>query len=176
MADMEEAWRPIVGLEAYYSVSSLGRIRRDGGNKGARIGRILKLWTHPRGYVYVRLCVNRAYSGHTIHSLVAAAFIGPRPDGHEVNHINGDKTDNRAANLEYVTPQENKAHSWNVIQHRPRRQRGSEHPRSRLTEADVLEMRRLAAEGVTRAEIGRRYGVYASGVSDIVNRRTWTHI
>ncbi len=44
---------------------------------------------------------------HTIHSLVAEAFLGPRPKGYDIDHISGDKTDNRLCNLEYVTHKEN---------------------------------------------------------------------
>ncbi len=44
---------------------------------------------------------------HTVHSLIAEAFLGPRPEGYDIDHISGDKTDNRPCNLEYVTHKEN---------------------------------------------------------------------
>jgi ribosomal protein S25 len=46
-----------------------------------------------------------------IHQLVTAAFLGPCPEGKQVNHKNGNKRDNRVENLEYLTPDENKAHA-----------------------------------------------------------------
>jgi hypothetical protein len=53
---------------------------------------------------------------------------------------------------------------------------GSKNPNSVLTEADVLRMRDLAAQGTSTKELVRMYGVAAATISRIVNRRTWSHI
>lgn len=106
-----EQWRPVVGYESSYEVSDMGRVRSldrtvtfpDGRRRTAR-GRLLKPGHVPRGHRYVNL--GRGNSQY-VHQLVAAAFLGPRPDGHEVCHNNGDPTDNRAPNLRYDTRQAN---------------------------------------------------------------------
>lgn len=51
--------------------------------------------------------VNVEGKTRTVHSLVAEAFLGPRPKGYDIDHISGDKTDNRLCNIEYVTHMEN---------------------------------------------------------------------
>lgn len=108
-----EEWRPVVGYEAAYEVSSLGRVRsldRRVGAGGGRTrlsgGRVLSPYAGDH-YVKVRLKVDGAGSTKNVHSLVAAAFLGPRPDGTEVCHINGDGHDNRASNLRYDTHRAN---------------------------------------------------------------------
>lgn len=94
-------WRPVKGYEDKYEVSSAGEIR----NK--KRGNILKASTCTTGYKFVKLG-GRAFM---VHRLVAEVFH-PRPENKPwVNHINGVKTDNRAENLEWVTPFENRLHA-----------------------------------------------------------------
>lgn len=109
-----ELWIPVGGYEARYSVSNLGRVRRESGGQGARAGRYLRPNRTPQGYVQVTLYDGTGRAGSknfTVHSLVAAAFLPPRPEGMEPNHINGIKNDNRADNLEWLTHAENANHA-----------------------------------------------------------------
>jgi hypothetical protein len=96
-------WRPVVGYEGLYEVSDQGQIR------SLRLGRILR--THPAtagGYPQLHLRDHNSVKKHlNVHPLVATAFHGPRPDGHECRHLNGDPTDNRAVNLCWGTAAEN---------------------------------------------------------------------
>jgi hypothetical protein len=80
-----------------------------------------------------------------VHHLVAEAFIGPMPPGQEVNHVDADKANNRAENLEYQTPSGNIFHAYRSGAKRP--VVGVRHPSAVLTEGDVLEIRRLHALG-----------------------------
>lgn len=98
-----EEWRPVVDWEERYEVSNLGRVRR------LATGRIMRFARHVAGYSNVGL--SPGVNTRTVHRLVGEAFLGPRPSGHQINHKNGDKTDNRLENLEYVTPSENVRHS-----------------------------------------------------------------
>lgn len=105
----DEEWRAIVGYEGAYEVSNLGRVRSldrrvhsGRGRERMSKGRTLSLWSGDH-YVKVRLKLNGTGSTRNVHALVAAAFLGPRPDGLEVCHNNGQHHDNRAANLRYDT-------------------------------------------------------------------------
>ena len=108
-----EFWRPIVGYEGLYEVSNAGRVRRVGNGHGVRLGRILRAAVGSHGYLTVAL-----YRGDSrprsvmVHGVVAAAWLGPRPEHHEVNHRNGQKTDNDLRNLEYVTASGNRRHAY----------------------------------------------------------------
>ncbi len=183
-----EEWRPVPGYEGWYSVSSLGRVRRDAATSGARVGRPLAPKTNHGGYYYVTLSCRQQWKHHQIHRLVAAAFIGPCPTGRQVNHRNAVKTDNRALNLEYVTGDENMAHA---VRHglllsgdrhparlRPETMaRGSTNGNSRLTAEAVAEIRSLHAAGLsTVAELAARYNVVYQTVAYVVQRKTWRHM
>lgn len=106
-----EIWRPVVGYEGLYEVSNTGRVRSlyDGRWQRCRI-KELKPGAHEDGYLLVSLYKDSERKIHTVHSLVMAAFVGPRPEGLQINHIDEDKTNNRVENLEYCTCRENNNH------------------------------------------------------------------
>lgn len=120
---MNEVWRDVVQYPTLYEVSNLGRVRskdrfvskvRSNGrpyNQHCR-GRLLTLYTDPKfGYVYVWLQVQPKPRNCTVHRLVAEAFL-PNPDNKpQVNHIDGNKTNNNLANLEWATAAENNNHA-----------------------------------------------------------------
>jgi hypothetical protein len=89
-------------------VSDIGRVRRVAGGPGAVAGRILKTRIGPKGYRLVSLCVQGKKHHRTVHSLVAGAFLGSRPPGHEVCHSDSDSLNNCSGNLRYDTPSGNK--------------------------------------------------------------------
>lgn len=101
-----EQWRPVVGYEGLYEVSDQGRMR------SLRLGRTLTVPPNLSGY---RQTTIRDADGRRdnakLHILVATAFHGPRPDGHQCRHLNGDKLDNRAINLAWGTAAENQQDS-----------------------------------------------------------------
>jgi hypothetical protein len=103
-----EEWRPIVGWEGVYSVSNLGRVRRDNTRQ------ILKQAKTPHGYLRINLKYKSLNKMLFISNIVASAFIGPKPKGLQVNHIDGVKSNNRLENLEYVTDKANKQHAVRI--------------------------------------------------------------
>lgn len=119
-----EEWRPVIGWEDLYEVSSLGRLRRVRATKGSGTphpaGFILLASRDPtnptinldtRYYPRVILCGHGRRRPVNVHTLVARAFLGEPPPGHVVNHMDGRKANNRVTNLEWVTQAENNRHA-----------------------------------------------------------------
>lgn len=102
---MEEQWAAVVDYEGLYEVSDAGRVRSIA-RPGTR-GGILRGEVHPDGYPSVKLSKGGRKKHLTVHVLVATAFRGPRPDGQECRHLNGDPSDNRLENLAWGTSAEN---------------------------------------------------------------------
>lgn len=162
-----EMWLPSRLLGPGYEVSDKGRGRSLSYRQTGKIG-ILK---QNRSAIYPRL--GRTGAMFSTHVLIADAFIGKRPEGLEVNHKDGDKTNNRKDNLEYCTPKENIRHSF---EHGlAPNQKGSRNPGSKLTEEDVIEIRKL--KGVmSHREIGIIFGVCQPTITCIINRKFWRHV
>jgi hypothetical protein len=172
----EEQWRAVVGFEGTFSVSDHGRVRRDARAMGTQPGRILK-GSLSKGYPLVNLRHRRSYARVSVHSLVMAAFIGPRLPGLEVNHKNGINTDNRIENLEYVTRSGNVIHAYSTGLNRGRVRNlvGELNGMAVLTEADVCQIRAALSRGVRQRALVRQYGVCPTTISMIARGKTWRH-
>ena len=101
----EEIWKPVVGYEGLYEVSSEGRVRSLNYKRQYRIQVLVQ--NYSRKYPYVILCKDGKIKTRLVHLLVWEAFNGTIPKGMQVNHINEIKTDNRLENLNLMTPKEN---------------------------------------------------------------------
>lgn len=99
-----EVWKDIEGYEGLYQVSSWGRVKR------LNTGRILKGRKNTNSYLTVGLCKNGEQKDYLIHRLVAQAFIPNPHNKPQVNHIDENKENNHAENLEWVTAKENNNH------------------------------------------------------------------
>jgi len=148
----EEIWLPVCGYEGSYEVSNHGRLRSLTGYLHRPVGNILKGSICPKGYI--RFCLGKrpSYKKFYLHRLVIRAFQGKLPTGKQVNHIDGNKLNNRNDNLEYVTHLQN-------IQHA--RENGlydnAERRKWKLTPARVREIRSLIASKHTLVEIQGRF-------------------
>lgn len=164
---MVELWRRVPGMENY-EVSNGGRVR------SVRNRRPRKLGTAPNGYAVVTLAyrhLGRRSKTFSVHTLVARTFLGERPDGHDVNHIDGNKINNAVTNLEYVTRSENQKHAVRMGLSTVRR--GEACPTSKLTRGQVSEIRDLAGT-VRQREVAQMFGISQSQVSRIQSRKRWT--
>lgn len=173
---MSEQWRPVVGYEGRYEVSDAGRVRRVAGGKGAKTGRIMKLYQTVKGYCMLTLYGGDVKKRVYVHRLVLLAFVGRSPDGRNVcNHRNGNKADNRLENLEWCSQKHNIQHAINTLGHRPGNA-GEKSGSAKLTNVDVREIRRLLTADLTKAEIARRFGVAPSTIRNIATGETWANL
>lgn len=178
---MQEIWKTVPGYEGYYDVSSLGRIRshdrstmRVDGKRFSKRGRILSLNLERKGYLSVRLCVERVHTIFKAHRLVALAFLPPASPGQQINHINGVKTDNRPENLEWVSAQENVLHAFASGLCITRQ--GVANGHSILGVESVLESIEMHRAGLSCAHISRHFGVSEGTIRNILKGRSWTHV
>ena len=171
-----EVWKQVKGYDGIYEVSNLGNVRsldriiKWRGCFIVKKGIILKTKIN-RGYPFLGLNKDNVHKNKYIHRLVAEAFI-PNPENKpQVNHINGIKTDNRVENLEWCTRSENQLHAVeNKLNIAPR---GEKHYMAKLTEKDVLEIRKSILNSYELAKI---YNVSHQTISRAKNRQYWKHI
>lgn len=172
MAKSSETWKDIPGYEGRYQVSDHGRVKalprrvRFVSKKGAEAWRLTTEHMCAqnitrKGYVLVHFQVDGVRSFKTVHEIVAAAFIGPRPAGAEINHKDGDKRNNAPSNLEYMTSSENKNHAvqtgLNTQAHRVR----------------ALRACRVVAEYPSMASAARAVGVTVGSIQYAVRKSTF---
>ena len=158
-------------LDGAYEVSDRGDIRRIAEARGATPGRVLHQ-SNKDGYKVVSLSVGGLPRRYYVHRIVAAAFIGPCPEDHIVNHIDGNRANASAVNLEYCSYQENGRHSVGI----GRVPSGERHGRAKLTERDVRTIRAKFANGVRQAQLCTEYGVTPPTMHHIVHGLTWKSV
>lgn len=170
---MAERWLPIRGYTGYYEVSDQGRICRIRPAQGTKPGHILSPGQMRTGYRVVAL--SRSPSDHKMFRvcrLVAKAFHGPPPTGrHQVNHKNGIKNDDRAVNLEWMTPQENTRHRFEVLGGCGHQ--GELHPNAKLNRREVAIIKAMRLAGASCGCIAGQFGISLPGIKQIVSGRTW---
>ena len=168
-----ENWKDIAGYEGYYQVSDLGRVRSlnrmvISGNATRTItGKILKPKINPvNGYHSVMLGMAGRGKYVRIHRLVAQAFIPNLEYKPEVNHINGNKADNRVVNLEWSTHSENHIHRIQVL----KQISGA----AKITQKIADEIRERFANGnITKTALGKEYNLSQQSISLIINHKCW---
>lgn len=167
---MQEIWKDISGYEGYYQISNLGRLKRIKSGRGTTANGVVNGYLNNQGYRRMRLSINDISKCIFAHRLVAEHFI-PNPNNKkEVNHLNGNKDDNRVSNLEWATPSENMKHAFNTG---IRTQRGSCNPRSKLSESQVLS---IYSSSVNNRALSQEYGVNVCTINDIKSGRNWNHL
>lgn len=163
-----ERWLPVDGYEGLYEVSSFGRVRslnREDSAGRARKGRILR-HALDQGYPYINLCRNGIMQNVRIHKLVAAAFLGPRPNNYTVNHIDSNRTNNSVVNLEYLSLGDNIRHASSLAR------------MGKLNKEQVWEIREtfIGYTTITFAEMAEKFGVTQSTISLVVRAKSYVNL
>ena len=144
----------------------------EAGTITGRAGRLIGSITG-EGYVHIR---HKDGSSETAHRVIWEAAMGPIPSDRQINHKNGIKSDNRIANLEVVTPQENIRHAYDTGL---ASNAGPRSPRHVLTEDQVRAIRAMPSSGGSERETARsimavmELPVGETTVRDIRAGRTW---
>src|SRR3990167_276297 len=198
MDNIIEIWGKIFSGD--YEVSNLGNVRRATPGISTFIGRPVRSNYSESGYAQVSFLVDGKQKRFYVHHLVMLAFVGERPPGHVINHIDLNKKNNHLSNLQYITQQENCAHSF-VNQGRKRgpckprpplkgKQIGANHwmkrmpekicrgeqLNSKVTAKQVLNLRLKRFNGKSIKDLGFEFGLSIAQVSRICNYTRWRHI
>lgn len=160
-------WRKIEGWP--YEVSNAGQVRRIGLTRC-----LCPNLDKSTGYLKVHMSdINGAGEATPpIHKLVATAFLGPCPQGLQVNHKDTNKQNNAASNLEYLTQLGNAQHA----KANGRSPRGERNGQAKLTAQQVLEARRLHGEGWNGQQLARKYHITHGAMRDILRGKNWKHL
>lgn len=176
---MVELWKNIEGYEQTYQVSSLGRIkslsRKINGTFGGTYNtkeRILKPPVYSYGYSVVKLYKSGKALRVGVHVLVARAFIS-NPENHPiVNHLDGDKQNNSASNLEWTTQQGNHTHA---AEH-GLKAKGDKHGFAKLTSDKVSQIKRMLINRTPQRQIAKQFNVCQATIKDINRNNTWCDV
>ena len=173
---MNEVWHPVVGYEGLYEVSNQGRVRSvdrwityRNGDKHLHKGRLLSVYTNRGGYLAVKLYKDNKMANWMVHTLVAYAFLGPRPKDMQVRHgVFGQKV-NTPENLSYGTRLENAEDALRD----GTRARGTRQGSNKLTEAQVLEIYNAPRTPGSGRALAKQFGVDPMQISRIRNQKQW---
>ena len=176
---MEEVWKDIEGYEGLYQVSNLGNVK-SWHTHGGKCGALLNTTLNKDGYCIVTLHKESKHKSYLVHRIVAYLFITNVHNKPHINHIDGNKQNNKINNLEWVTPIENYIHAIKndlINQSRITRHRGINHHKTKLNEQQVKEIYKLAIhDNIKMVDIAERYNISPSNVKNIKNKITWKHL
>lgn len=182
---MEENWKNIEGYEGLYQVSNFGRIRgldrvveRKNNNPTTIKGRVKNNQQYVNGYLFVALCKNGIKKPLSVHRLVANSFI-PNPDNKpEVNHKDLNKHNNHVDNLEWCSHSENHIHKnkSGIISPCFINNNGENNGRSKLTEGDVITIKKRMANGEIQKAIASEYYMSPSAINAIAKGKNWKNL
>ena len=162
---MSEIWKDIVGYEGLYQVSNFGRVKSFHRKEPI----ILKPLVTRKGYLRVELYDGTNSQLRLIHRLVIEAF-NPNNTNLQVNHIDGDKSNNKLSNLEWCSGSENIIHALSNGLRVPKS--GEEHWNCKLTDDDVKRIKRDYVKGSSvfgSYALAKQYDVDATTIQKIVN-------
>lgn len=174
MIDIEE-WRSVHGYEGLYEVSSNGRVRSLPRSRLTAVGmqrwpgKELRAFVDDTGYLYVNLSNGSKAKKRAVHSLVLEAFIGPRPDGMQACHRDGNRVNPALENLRWDSV---KANAMDRVTHGTQ-VRGSRSGVARLSDESVRE---ILSRSESSKVLAKEYGVASSTIRAIRIGQNWRHM
>lgn len=140
--------------------------------RGRRDWHRLSPFADKKGYLYVTVRVNGKSPHKSVHSLVALAFHGECPDGHECRHKNGKNDDNRADNVCYGTPKDN---ALDKVSHGTH-QFGASVNGAKLNDSLVLLIKSRVGSGESQRQVAISLGISPATVCCLLKGKTWKHV
>lgn len=183
----EERWVAIPGFPNH-DVSTHGNVRGWVTNSGRRMAEpVLFLPYICRGYRNVKLRHSGGRKAFRVSRAVLLAFCGPCPSGYQAAHLDGVRLHDALANLAWVTPKENASHKkrhgtyltgMDTTPHRypDLRPRGSKHGMAKLTESDVVEIKKRLAAGERRSVLRAEFQAAPTMIDKIAQGCGWSHV
>lgn len=172
-----ETWRPVVGYEGHYEVSSFGRVRSVTRThtvlsrwgrlmQRTRVGRPMPTYEDPNGYAQVRLCKNGKSKTTRVSRMVLTAFVGVPQPGDEAGHRDDNPANNTLCNLEWVSRLQNEVQ-------KTQRGRRPESTAGKLDRNAAVVIRDMRASGFRLQEIAALFNCHFSNVGYICQNKTW---
>lgn len=175
-----ERWKDVPGYEGRYLVSDQGRIKsqegfitRKNGVVCRKPARVMRPGSGKSQYQSLRLRdADGVYLTHYVHTLVLEAFVCQRPAGMDACHCDGNRKNNKLSNLRWDSRAANhadkKVHGTGTI--------GERHPMARLSNADVVAIRRRRAEGASATDLANEFNVSRMTAFRAATGRSWSHL
>ena len=167
---MVTIWKPIKSYEGLYKVSNMGQVKatRRSGSRGS----ILKPAPNKQGDLIVGLSKNNKRSPRSINRIVAKHFVKGQKPNAQVNHKDGDKANNRASNLEWLSAWHHQLHTYHVLN---KRNQGETNGRAKLTEREVKFLRILFYNmpDTSRTWIAEFYGMSRTSINLVLTFKNW---
>lgn len=176
---MVEVWKTIPGNREIYLISNTGNVKTADriGARGRFIkGRVLSTHKNSSGYNRVAMNLDGKFKEYFIHRIVAQLFVDNPNNKSFVNHIDGNKTNNRSDNLEWCTRSENEQHAWKIglkTNHTPK---GEKHSQHKLTQAQVDYIRSVHTpydKKFGSKPLAAKFNVSAQTITNIVHNWNW---
>jgi NUMOD4 motif/HNH endonuclease len=165
-------WKPIKDYEDRYMVSEKGDIislKRDCG-MGSRKEERPRKQTVTRGYATCGLSKNKIIKHHLVHRLVAVAFIPNPKKLPQINHKDGDKTNNEVSNLEWCDRSHNQVHA------RKNGLQGGERTNTAKLNKRCVKAIRYIYPKLTTRELAKAFGIGQSTISKIIRKEYWKYV
>lgn len=178
---MNEIWKSIVGNREIYAISNFGNVKtldREGARGLIVKGHALTQHKNSSGYYRVNMNLYGKQQSFLVHRLVALYFVENKNGYEFVNHIDGNKLNNRSDNLEWCTRSENEVHAWKIGLKNKEKicTKGERHGMHKLTQKDVDYIRSVHKpydKKYGTKPLAEQFNVTPQEITNIVNYKNW---